>query len=181
RTEKDPATEKEPRRIEHGDEVGESDPEQPPCLVEQPGRQLVSLVRSLLHDGDGHLVGLADEIEQLAADGWIALTSGARCGHRNAQVVARPGGEILPARVGLEAPPLAAGTIAPVGEGLDVTELAGSTGSAFVELAGHDDPGADVAADENDDEIVRAPSSAHRALPPGGDGELARDPEWRPR
>src|SRR5205823_4026708 len=42
-------------------------------------------------------------------------------------------------------------------------------------------PGADVAPDENHDEIVRAPSSADRALAPGGDGELAGDPERRPR
>src|SRR6185503_19325750 len=96
------------------------------------------------------------ELEQLAADGRVALSRRARRRERDAQVVARPRGEVVPARVRLEAAALAAPALPSVRVDQDVAELARHARVSVVQLAAEDDAGADAAADEHDDEIVHA-------------------------
>ena len=176
RPEQDAATEEEPCRTEHRDEVGERHPEQSSRLLQQPAGKVVAFVRGFLHRGDAHLLRLADEIEQLPPDRRIAFPGRPRGGHGDAEIVAGPGGEVLPAGVGFQASSLAARAEAAVRHHLHVPELARGARRALIELAGHDDARADVAAHEHDDEVVDAASTADGALAPGGHGQLARDP-----
>src|SRR5207245_2872897 len=96
------------------------------------------------------------------------------------QIVARPRGEVVPARVRLETTALAAAALAPVRMDEDVAELARDARMSLVQLSAEDDARADAAADEDDDEIVHAPPRAGRALAPGRDREVVPDPERQP-
>src|SRR5262249_58221008 len=118
--------------------------------------------------------GLAEEVEQPARDGWIALARGARRREGDAQVVPGPGRQGLAACVGLEATSLSAGAGAAVLDADGVSQLAGGARRALLELAAHDDAGADGRADQHHDQVVHAAAGAGGALAPGGDRQLAR-------
>src|SRR5207248_10689848 len=97
------------------------------------------------------------------------------------QVVARPGGEIVTARVGLETTALAAAAEPPVRMDENMAELAGDPGSALVQLAAEDDPRADAASDQHHDQVVHAPPRARRPLAPGRNAQVVPDPHRQPR
>ena len=181
RTSQHAAPEQQPGRVEHSHEIRQRDPEQIAGLFEQPARELVALVRGALHRGGGHLVRLAGDLEQLPPDGRMPLAGRAGCRHRDAQVVARPRREVVPAGVGLEATALAAAAEPPVRMDEDMAELAGDARSALVQLAVEDDPRADAASDQHHDQVVHAPPRARRPLAPGGNAQVVPDPHRQPR